>query len=119
MPATRTKVVLSAQQEVRAAINVTYVLPAGDYRPAMESDSGIYFQAPTKVFLRENFLGLQLRDKPFEGGIYLDRSAPQTAKIYGIAPANEGGEIQRLLHGGRPGKTIVPREPISFRLTRS
>ena len=118
LAATQSRVVLPAQQEVRVAINVTYVLPAGEYRPVMENDAGIYYESPSKVFMRENFLGMQLRDKPFDGGIYLERAAPQVAKIYVTVPVNQGGEIQRLLSGGRPAKPILPREPIVFELKR-
>jgi hypothetical protein len=35
-----------------------------------------------------------------------------------VVPENEGGEIQRLLKGGRPGKPIVPAEAIQFELQR-
>ena len=103
--APKSKVVVRQQQDVRMAINVTNVLPAGDYRPAFEDATGIYYEAPSKVIMKENFLGINLPGKPFTGGIFLERANPQVAKIYGITPENEGGEIQRMMKGGRPAKT--------------
>lgn len=117
--APKSKVVLSRQQEAKQGINVTYVLPAGDYRAAFEDETGIYYEAPSKVIMKENFLGMNLPGKPFTGGIFLERANPKVAKIYSIAPENEGGEIHRMLKGGRPGKPIIPRQPIQFQLTRS
>lgn len=61
---------------------------------------------------------MHLPGKPFTGGVFLERNNPQVAKIYGINPTNEGGEIQRWLKGGRPAKPQIPREPLQFRLTR-
>jgi hypothetical protein len=118
IPATKAKAVLRTQQEFKMA-SITFILPAGNYRAAFEDESGIYFEAPSKVIMRENFLGMKIPDKPFDGGIFLERSAPQTAKIYTVVPANEGGEIQRMLHGGRPGKPMPTKEPVVFELTRS
>ena len=117
--APKSKVVLKRQQEVKVGINVAYVLPAGDYRSAFEDKTGIYYEAPSKVIMKENFLGLNLPGKPFTGGIFLERSNPHVAKIYGIVPENEGGEIQRMLKGGRPAKPVLPRQPIEFQLTKS
>ena len=117
--APKSKVVLRQQQEVRLAVNITNVLPAGDYPPAFEDATGIYYEAPSKCISRENFLGIQLRDEPFTGGIFLERANPQVAKIYGITPENQGGEIQRMMKGGRPAKPLLPREPIQFQLTKS
>ena len=117
--APKSKVVLNQQQERKVAGNVAYVLPAGDYRPAFEDAAGIYYEAPSKVIMKENFLGLNLPGKPFTGGIFLERSNPRVAKIYGITPENEGGEIQRMLKGGRPNKPVLPRQPIEFQLTKS
>jgi hypothetical protein len=117
--APKSKVVLKRQQEVKVGINVAYVLPAGDYRPAFEDKTGVYYEAPSKIIMKENFLGLNLPGKPLPGGIFLERSNPNVAKIYGIVPENEGGEIQRMLKGGRPVKPMLPREPVQFQLTKS
>jgi hypothetical protein len=69
--------------------------------------------------MKENFLGMNLPGKPFAGGIFLERSNPQVAKVYMVTPANEGGEIQRLMKGGRPEKPMAPSQPVQFHLTRS
>src|SRR5688500_10080793 len=118
IPAPKSKVVLHQEQEVKTHLNLSFVLPAGEYRPAVEDENGIYFEAPSKVIMKEVFLGMNLRGKPFGGGIFLERSNPQVAKIYLMVPANEGGEIQRWLKGGRPDKPITPKQPVQFQLTR-
>ncbi len=117
--ATHARVVLRADQDVRTHLNVSYLLPAGEYRPVMENETGVYFEAPSKVFMRETFLTARLPNKPFDGGIFLERSTPQVAKLYITVPANQGGEIQRMLYGGRPAKPMLPREPVVFTLTRA
>jgi hypothetical protein len=117
--AAKSKVVVHQQQELKLASNLTNVFPAGDYRPAYEDATGIYYEAPSKIILKEVFLGMHVPDKPFTGGIFLERTSPGVAKIYGIYPANEGGEIQRMLKGGRPAKPFSPRQPIQFQLTKS
>lgn len=113
------KVFLRQQQEVKLAGNIDYILPAGEYRPAVQDETGIYFEAPSKVIMKENFLGIHLPGRPYDGGIFLERNNPQSAKIYHVVPANEGGEIQRMLKGGRPDKPMIPREPIQFQLKKS
>lgn len=113
------KVVLRQQQEVKTHVNMSYVLPAGDYKAVMENDTGIFFEAPSPLFAKEIFLGINVPAKLIKGGIYLDRSAPQTALIYGITSENQGGEIQRMLYGGRAGKPLKPRQPIVFELKRT
>jgi hypothetical protein len=118
IPAPKSKVVLRQQQEIKMASNVRYVLPAGDYRPAVEDETGVYYEAPSKVIMNENFLGMNLRGRPFDGGIFLERNNPQVAKIYLMVSATSGGEIQRWLKGGRPDKPLTPREPVQFQLTR-
>ncbi len=90
IPTTEARVVLRAKQDVRASIKVSYLLLAGEYRPVMENDTGVYFEAPSKVFLRETFLTAQLPNKPFDGGIFLERSAPQVAKLYLTVPKQSG-----------------------------
>jgi hypothetical protein len=119
IPAANAKVVLRHQQEVRTHVNMSYVLPAADYRAVMENDAGIFFAAPNPLFVKEIFLGMNVPAKLIKGGIYLERSAPETALIYGINPENQGGEIQRMLYGGRAGKPLRPRQPIVFELKRS
>jgi len=117
--AAKSKVVLRQQQLVRMRGNVDYVYPAGDYRPAYEDEAGVYYEAPSKIIMKENFLGLKLPGKPMEGGIFLERSNPKQAKIYGVIPRDQGGEIQRMMKGGRPAKPIDPKEPIAFELTKA
>jgi hypothetical protein len=117
--ASQARIVLREEQHAKVASNVTWLLPAGDYRPAMEDKTGVYFEAPSKIFMQENFLGMNLPNKPFTGGIFLDRSDPKTAFIYMIIPANEGGEIFRMVKGGRPDKPQKPRQPIVFELKHS
>jgi hypothetical protein len=119
IPAANSKVVLRQQQEVKQSGMLSYTYPAGEYRPAYQDDAGIYYEAPSKIIMNERFFGaIPLRGKPMEGGIFLDRNNPGQAQIYGVVPANEGGEIQRLLRGGRPAKPLVPAEPIQFELKR-
>lgn len=117
--AAKSKVVVRQQQELKLASNISDVFPAGDYRPAFEDATGIYYEAPSQVIQKEIFLGMHVPDRPFTGGIYLERTSPGVAKIYGINPGNQGGEIERMLKGGRPGKPTVPRQPIQFQLTKS
>ena len=119
MPAANAKVVVRQLQEVKVAVNMSYVMPAGEYKPVMENDKGIFFEAPNPLFAKEVFLGMNVPAKLFKGGIFLDRSDPHTALIYGITPENQGGEIQRMLYGGRPAKPLKPRQPIVFELKRS
>jgi hypothetical protein len=119
VPAANAKVVVRRQQEVRTHVNMSYVLPAGEYRAVMEGDTGIYFEAPSPIFAKETFLGMNVPAKLIKGGIFLERSDPQTALLYGITPENQGGEIQRMLYGGRPAKPLKPRQPIVFELKRS
>jgi hypothetical protein len=117
--AAKSKVVLHQQQDLKLASTITYVYPAGDYRPVYEDATGIYYEAPSKIIQKEIFLGMHVPDKPFTGGIFLERGNPGVAKIYGVHPLNEGGEIQRMLKGGRPVKPFLPRQPLQFQLTRS
>jgi hypothetical protein len=116
--AAQSKVVLQRETLVRMRGNVDYVYPAGDYRPAYQDATGVYYEAPSKVIMKENFLGIHLPGKPMEGGIFLERHNPGVAEIYGVYPRNEGGEIQRMLKGGRPMKPLAPLEPIKFELKR-
>jgi hypothetical protein len=118
IPAPKSKVVLRQEQELKVIFSVSWVLPAGDYRPAVEDETGIYYEAPSKVIMKEVFLGMHLKGRPYDGGIFLARNNPQVAKIYFVVPMNEGGEIMRWLKGGRPDKPMTPREPVQFQLTR-
>jgi hypothetical protein len=118
IPAPKSKVVVRQQQELKVNMNVSWILPAGDYRPSVEDETGIYYEAPSKVIMNEVFLGMHLKGRPFDGGIFLARSNPQVAKIYFVVPTNEGGEILRWLKGGRPDKPMTPRQPIQFQLIR-
>ena len=117
--AANSRVVLRQSQELKLASNLSHVFPAGDYRPAYEDATGVYYEAPSKIIMKEIFLGMHLPDKPMNGGIFLERANPGVAKIYLINPENEGGEIQRLMKGGRPAKPFVPKQPIQFQLTKS
>ena len=117
--AANSKVVLRESQELKLAATLTHVFPAGDYRPAYEDPTGVYYEAPSKIIMKEVFLGMHLPEKPMTGGIFLERANPGVAKIYLVVPANEGGEIQRLMKGGRPDKPFVPKQPIQFQLTKS
>jgi hypothetical protein len=102
------------------ASNVTFVFPAGDYRPVFENAAGIYFEAPSKIIMNEKFFGLaQLPGRPLTGGIFLERSNPTVAKTYLIMTGEGEGEIPRYLHAGRPSKPTPPREPIQFELRKS
>jgi hypothetical protein len=114
----KSKVVVRQEQMLKFT-GLTYVLPAGEYRPAYEDAIGIYYEAPSKVIQRENFLGMHIPDRPFDGGIFLERANPQVSKIYLVAPGNEGGEIHRMLHGGRPYKVSDSPQPIQFQLIKS
>jgi hypothetical protein len=116
--AANSRIILRQEQSAKIASNVSYVLPAGDYRPAYEDTTGVYYEAPSKVIQKEIFLGMNIPDRPFAGGIFLERANPGVAKVYIITPANEGGEIMRLMKGGRPAKPILPRAPIQFELTK-
>jgi hypothetical protein len=116
--AAQSKVILTRETLVRMRGNVDYVYPAGEYRPAYQDAAGLYFEAPSKVIMKENFLGLHLPGKPMTGGIFLDRQNPTVAKIYAVNPENEGGEIQRMMKGGRPNPPLAPLEPIKFELKR-
>lgn len=116
--AAQSKVVLREEQLVRMRGNVDYVYPAGDYRVAYQDTTGVYYEAPSKVIMKENFLGMKLPGKPMEGGIFLERSNPKVAKIYGVYPRNQGGEIQRMMQGGRPMEPQSPMVPVRFELRR-
>jgi hypothetical protein len=117
--ASKSKVLLSREQEAKVASNIAFILPAGEYRPVYEDADGVYFEAPSKIIMKENFVGINLPGNPFDGGIYLHRNNPQVAKIYSVVSRNQGGEIQRMLKGGRPEKPMLPRQPVQFQLTHS
>jgi hypothetical protein len=116
--AAQSKVVVRQEQRFKFA-GVTYVLTVGEYRPAYEDTIGIYYEAPKKLIQKEDFLGMHIPDKIVDGGIFLERANPKLSKIYKVAPKNEGGEIQRMLIGGKP--IIIPRSPqaIQFQLIKS
>jgi hypothetical protein len=118
-PASQSKIVLREQQLVRMRGNIDYVYPAGDYRVAYEDAVGVYYEAPSKVMMKENFLGIHLPGHPFDGGIYLERVNPHIAKVYIVTPQNEGGEIQRMIRGGRPQEPRVPLVRVQFELKKS
>lgn len=46
---------------------VTYTLPAGRYLPAMEDDSGVYFEAPRKILASEVLTASAFF---YDGGLY-------------------------------------------------
>ncbi len=116
--AAKSKVVVRQVQSFKFA-GLTYVLTVGEYRPAYEDTVGIYYEAPNKVIQKENFMGIQVPDKIVDGGIFLERANPKVSKIYKVAPKDEGGEIQRIMIGGKP--IVIPREPqsIQFQLIKS
>jgi hypothetical protein len=111
MPASKSKVVLRKEQSFKF-LNVHYTYPAGDYRPAYEGATGVYYEAPGAVVMQENFLGMGMPKHPYTGGIFVERADPKRANLYLVAPNNEGGEIQRALKGGRP--YILNREPVTI-----
>ena len=86
---------------------------------AYEDAVGVYYEAPSKVMMKENFLGIHLPGHPFDGGIYLERVNPHIAKVYIVTPQNEGGEIQRMIRGGRPQEPRVPLVRVQFELKKS
>ena len=115
--AEKSRVVVRHPQTFKFA-GLTYVLTIGEYRPVYEDAIGIYYQAPQRLIEKENFVGIQMPDKLLDGGIFLERANPKLSKIYKVAP-KEGGEIPRILIGGKP--IIIPREPqsIQFQLIKS
>jgi len=120
MPASKSKVVLRQQQEIKQASNIAYVFPAGDYRAVFEDATGVYYEAPSKIIMKEKFFGLaQLAGRPFSGGIFLDRSNPKISKMYLIMTGEGEGEIGRYLKAGRPSKPSLTKQPLQFQLTKS
>lgn len=115
--AEKSRVVVRQEQRFKFA-GLTYVLTIGEYRPVYEDAIGIYYQAPQRLIEKENFIGIQIPDKLIDGGIFLERANPKLSKIYKVAP-KEGGEIPRILIGGKP--IIIPRKPqsIEFQLIKS
>lgn len=119
IPAAKSKLVVSKQQKIRVGRNIAYVFPAGEYKPAVEDNTGVYYEAPSRIIMIEYFLG-ELPGKPLEGGIFLHRNNPADARPFYFVPAFQGGEIFRMIQGGRPYKDKVPpTDPIQFKLTQS
>lgn len=115
IPAGKSKLVVPRQQEVRFAENtITNVLPAGVYRPVAGNDAGVFYEAPSKIIERQTVAGMRIPDRPFTGGIFVERTNPQAAMIY--EARSEIGAEGTPQH--QPGKTFSPRDPIQLRLTR-
>ena len=114
--ASKSMLVLPREQAFKF-LNIEFIFPAGEYRPAYEDTKGIYYEAPSQVIQRENFLGIVSNDR-LTGGIYVERANPQVANIYSVAPKNKGGEIFRALYGGRPIIIARKPQPVEFTLRR-
>lgn len=119
IPVEKSKVVVLQSQEVKLSAINSNVMPPGEYRPVFEDNSGVYYQAPAAIIYRETFLGAQLPEKVFRGGIYLERANPQVAKIYEKQTAEQGPRRSLLAWSIKvPRNGVVPRDPIKFQLKR-
>ena len=119
IPVEKSKVVLLQSQEVKLSAINSNVLPAGEYRPVFEDNTGVYYQAPAAIIYRETFFGAPLPQKVFLGGIYLERANPQVARIYEKQTAEQGPRRSLLAWSVKvPRNGVVPREPINFKLRR-
>ena len=119
IPVAKSKVVLLQSQEVKLSPINSDVLPAGEYRPVFEDNTGVYYQAPAGIIYRETFLGGRLPEQVFLGGIYLERANPQLARIYEKQTAEQGPRRSLLTWSIKlPRNGFVPQQPINFQLKR-
>ncbi len=119
IPVEKSKVVVLQSQEVKMSAVNSNVLPAGEYRPVFEDNTGVYYQAPAAIIYRETFLGTRQPDEVFLGGIYLERTNPQVGRIYEKQTAERGPRRSLLAWSVKlPRNGFVPREPINFQLKR-
>jgi hypothetical protein len=119
IPVAKSKVVILQSQEVKMSAINSNVLPAGEYRPVFEDHAGVYYQAPAALVYRETFLGMRQPDVVFHGGIYLERTNPQVARIYEKETAEQGPRKSLLTWSVKlPRNGFVPRDRINFQLKR-
>jgi uncharacterized protein YcfL len=117
IPVEKSKLVVSKAQEVKLSAINSNLLPAGEYRPVHQDNTGVYYQAPAAIIYRETSFGIRQPDQVFLGGIYLERANPKVARIYEKQTAEQGPRRSLLTWAVKiPRNGVIPREPIDFQL---
>lgn len=78
-----TVITVKAPLTIKRTFGGETILPAGDYRAALEDDQGFYYEAPGKI------LGKGAGSWQFDGGLYLRKGSTVPTHYYVIGRHNE------------------------------